>query len=318
MTATFTQALEILEGLDPADVAGLLSNTRVPDSPCDVEQLRSLMTAEGLDTSMLPKVKTPRSPVFDFAIACRSVETKRGKRGRTGERVAVGEVVTNGDESVYQVTRELVDTQNRVIDHRKGMRVVYDKAFADSDPIRVEPFTAEHYDSIKHLEDEIRARFMALRGTIPGSKVREIVRKQFRLLGATRWSTTNSVWFVPTEHVATLEAIERVLKAIYGDRAEFDSIPLPRSPHTTRTVTDKVGGHVALDAEKLLAKIAGKLADGADVRNDTFERMRDEAQEVRDYVKGMEAMLGGEVALAQSSMALVDTQLMEMLSRVKA
>lgn len=317
MSATLTQTLEILEGLDPADVAGLLTNTRVPDAPCDVEQLRSLMLAEGLDTSALPAPAKPRPAVFDFAIACRSVETKRGKRGRRGERVAVGEVVTNDAESVYQVTRELVDADNRVIDHEKGMRVVYDKAM-QPDPIRVEPFALEHYEVLKHLEDEIRMRFFALRGTIPGSKVREIVRKQFKAMSATRWSTTNSVWFAPTERVATLEAIERVLKAIYGDRAEFDSIPLPASPHTWRTVEQKVGGHVAGDADKLVAEIASKLADGADVRSATFDRMRDKAQEVRTYVEGMEAMLGTDVALARTSLALVDTQLMEMLARVKS
>lgn len=315
MPATLSQAIEILEGLDPADIAGTLTNTRVPDAPCDVEQLRALMLAEGLDTSALPAPAKPRSPVLDFQIACRSVETKRG-RSVKGERVNVGEVVTNDAESVYQITRELVDADNRVIDHKKGMRVVYDKTQAD--PIHVEPFAQEHYEHLKHLEADIRARFMSLRGTIPGSKVREIVRKQFKAIGATRWSSTNSVWFAAIEHAATLEAIERVLKAIYADRAEFDSIPLPRSPHMTRTVEQKVGAHTHIDAEKLLAEIGAKLADGADVRSSTFERMRAKAQDVRDYVNGMEAMLGGEVALAQTSLSLVDAQLVEMMSRVKS
>src|SRR4051812_17851546 len=187
MTIALTQALEILEGLDPAHVAGTLTNTRVPDAPVNLEQLRALMTAEGLDTTMLPAPKTPRAPALDFALACRAVETRRGKRGRTGERVAVGEVVTNATESVYQITREVVDEANRVIDHKKGMRVVYVKDVLATDPIHVEPFAQEHYEHLKHLEAEIRLRFDALRGTIPGSKIRAILREQFRRMQATRW-----------------------------------------------------------------------------------------------------------------------------------
>jgi hypothetical protein len=317
MTIALTEALEILEGLDPAHVAGTLTNTRVPDAPVNLEQLRALMTAEGLDTSMLPAPKTPRPAAHDFALACRAVETRRGKRGRTGERVAVGEVVTNASESVYQITREVVDETNRVIDHKKGMRVVLAKQQTTSaDPISVEPFAQEHYDHLRHLEAEIRLRFDALRGTVPGSKVRAILREQFRRMHATRWSTTNSVWFVPLEHAGELAAMERVLKALYTD-AEFDTIPLPNNAGIAKMLEDKTGTHVQIDATKLGQEIAEKLAGKGQLSQATFERMKAKANDVAEYADKMENLLGGEVATAREALRLVDMQLVELFGRVK-
>lgn len=311
MTA-LSDAVSILDGLDPEHVAGCLTTSKVPDAVTDLEGFRTLMQANGLDDSLVPP---KRREVDDFAFACRSVETRRGKVLK-GERVSVGEVVTNAAESVYQITHEQVDAQNRVINHPKAMRVVYDKTQSPADPIRVEPMEPSHYEALKHLEDAIRARFFALRGTLPGSKVRAILRELFKQMNATRWSSANSVWFVPKEHAGTLEAIERVLKAAYPD-AEFDSIPLPNTTGVRKLVEEKVGAHVGSDATKLMAEIAEKLRDGASVREDTFKRANDRAREIRSYAERMEKMLGAEVEQVAEATKLIDAQLMEMWGRVK-
>lgn len=312
MTAVM-EARNALAGLDPAHVSGLLTTTRIPDAPIELEKLRALMAAEGLDTSGLP---AKRSRVHDFSLACRAVESKRG-RVRKGERVTVGEAVANASESVYQITREEVDEDNRVIHHPKAMRMVYDKSAA-GDPIRVEPLDPTHYEALKHLEHEVRLRFSALNGTLPGPKVRELVRDQFKAMNATRWSSGSSVWFVPKEHNDRLHALERMLKAAYPDSVEFTTAPLPNSEGVRAIVEDKVGEHAHADAARLMAEIATKLSDGADVRLDTFQRTKARADELRTYGERMEKMLDGEVTAVREAMRLVDQQLMEMWGRVKS
>jgi ElaB/YqjD/DUF883 family membrane-anchored ribosome-binding protein len=312
---TLTEVLDFLEGLDPADCAGTLTTISSPDTPVPLDKLRVLMQVNGLDDTLVPP---KRAEVFDFANACRSVETKRGKT--KGERVSVGEVVTNGVESVYQVTREQVDEQGRKIDHPKAMRVVYDKGYAAQagvDPIRVEPMEADHYQALAHLEAEIRVRFSALRGTVPGSKVRAIVRELMRRMNATRWSRSQSIWFAPIERSSDLHAIRSVLKGLYGDDAEFKITPLPKAPGTRREIVQAVGGHAKADAAKLIGEIAEVLKDGADVKQAQFERMRDKANDLHKYAQSMEEMLGGEVATAREALGLVNDQLITMLGRVK-
>lgn len=311
---TVQEVRDALAGLDPAHVAGLLTMTRVPDAPTDLEQLRALMAAEGLDTSGLP---AKRSATFDFSLACRAVESKRG-RARKGERVTVGEVVTNDAESVYQVTAEEVDEANRVINHPKAMRMVFDKAFP-TDPIRVEPIDPAHYEALRHLESEIRLRYAALRGTVPGSKLREIVRDEFKAMNATRWSTGSSAWFVPKEHNERLRSIERMLRAAHpAGGVEFTTAPLPNCEGVRAIVEDKVIEHTAADALKLMTENAVKLGDQGDLSVKTFERAKGKADELRTYAERMERELDTEVASVRESLRLVDEQLMEMWGRVKS
>jgi hypothetical protein len=195
MTA-LAEAIGILDGLDPSDVAGCLTTTKVPDAPTPADAFRALLDANGLDGSLVP---ITRREQLDFANACRSVEQRRGTGTNKGERVTVGEVLTNAAESVYQVTREVVDAQNRVIDHEKGMTLVFDPA-KPADPIAVQMLDPSHQSALQHLADLIRARYFAMRGTLPGAKVRAILREMFKRMKATRWSSANSVWFVPAEH----------------------------------------------------------------------------------------------------------------------
>lgn len=314
MTA-LADAVGILAELDPADVAGCLTSTKVPDQPTPADAFRTRLIAEGFDGSLVP---AKRREALDFANACRSIETRRG--AAKGERVAVGEVLTNSTETVYQITREIVDAQNRVIDHAKGMRVVLrpDAALTATDPITTSLFDDSHALSLKHLEDQIRARYFALRGTLPGAKVRAILRELFKGMSATRWSSANSVWFVPTEHATKLEGIERVLKATYGTDCEFDTIPLPNTKGVRNLVREKVGNHSAADATKLMAEIAKKLQGDQPVRESTFNLANKQARELHEYAQRMEAMLGGEVEAVRASMALVDQQLMEMWGRVQS
>jgi hypothetical protein len=311
MTA-LADAKHQLDGIDPDLVAGFITTTKVPDIPTPADTFRRLLDQEGLDGSLVPN---KRREADDFANACRAVETRRGKAAK-GERVAVGEVLTNQAESIYQITREVVDAQNKVIDHEKAMKVVLDNA-RPTDPLRFELLDPSHEHALKPLEDQIRARFFALRGTLPGAKVRAILRELFKQMNATRWSSANSVWFVAPQHADKLEAIERVLAGAYGADAEFDLGPILNTKAVRERIKGKVGQHVSADATKLMADIAEKLQGDGDVRPGTFELVNGRARELREHADQMRELLGVEVETADEALKLVDQQLLAMWGRVK-
>lgn len=298
----------------PAEyIAGTLTTTSIPDRPVDSEQLRRLMQQHGLDDSLVP---AKRPEVFDFQNACRSVETRRGVRAPQGKRtqVTVGEVVTNAAESVYQITAEVRDEANRVIEHPKGMRVVYDKAFVGQDPIRVEPLEA--FASMDPaLEARIRLHFDVHRGKLPGPKVREILRTLFRRMAATRWA--NSVWFVAVQHAPTLEAMETVVKELYGLDADFSTIPIPNTAGVKRILGEKVIAHVRGDATKLMGEIADQLRDGKTVNERSFKRMADARADLVAQADAMQDAYGSELTGVDEALKLVDAQIREMWGRVQ-
>lgn len=297
---------------------GKLVMTSVSDRPCALERARELLILEGLDATLIP---AKRPEVFDYERACRSVQTRRGKVGDQRQIVTVGEVVTNGAESVYQITAELRDEANRVIEHKKGMRVVYDKTIAGDpilgdDPIRFEPIDDEQlYRSLADLGDQIKLHFFAHRGMLPGQKIRDILRGEFRGMHGTRW--TNSAWFLSVQHHDTLHAWKRVVQALYPD-ATFDVLSLPKTRENRDMLGEKLATHVREDAEKLIGDMAGLLHGGAKVNQRQFEKMRDARQAVAEHAETMQSLYGDELTAVTDAMHLLNEQLMEMYGRVEA
>lgn len=294
---------------------GRLTTTHVPDRAIDGERLRELMKAEGLPHDLVP---AKRSPVFDFQNACATVATRRGGKDAKGEYVEVARVKADQVECVYQITRCVKDTTNRVVEHHKSMRIVYakERLAQGRDPIYVDALSFDDYEALKHLEQKIRLHFDAHRGRLPGQNVRVILRELFARLHATRWAANASVWFVPEQHAGTIDAMERVLKALCGDQVEFDAIPLYRAD-TIDVLERKVASQVRTDVGKLMGENAEKLRAGEKVKTTTFERARAERAKLSEYAKHMIALVGDEIGAVEESLRMLDDQLMEMWGRVE-
>lgn len=306
--------------LPPELRAGYLVGTSVPDRPVRPEALKSLLTREGLDPNVVPQ-KQPE--VLAFRNACRSVETRRGRTEGKRQIVTVGEVLQNSAEAVYQITAEARDEANRVIEHRKGMRVVYDKARAGDpivgdDPIRVEPIDdPQLYRSLSDLAHRIELTFQTQRGTVQGSKVREILRDAFAGMSGTRWAKTTSLWFIAPQHKPTLDAWSRVLTDLYTGDAVCDITELPNTAGLLATLERKVGEHVQEEATKLMAEIAKTLGEGKKVNAAQFERMSKLRREIGGHAKEMQAHYGDEIDTVTAALELVDEQILEMWGRVE-
>lgn len=302
--------------LPPEQLAGQLVMTSYPDKPVPVNQFRSLLRDHGLDESLVPE---KRPEVFDFQAACRSVETRRGVAANGRQMVAVGEVVTNQTESVYQITAEARDEANRVIEHRKGMRVIYDKARANDpvvggDPIRFEPIDSQTlYQSLSALADKINLRFRLTRGQVPGPKVREIMRNELRGMHGARWR--DSVWFVGMSHASEVEKWRQVITALSPD-AEFIVTPLPNTASVRETVGKKMGEHVTNEATTALGKIADVLGKNEKLTQKQFERLNAIRRDIAAHAEEMQKLYGDEIATVTSAMGLMDQQMMEAWGRV--
>ncbi len=304
----------------PAELcAGVLVTTSVPDRAIDGERLRKLLLANGLSDALVPEAKNI-SEVHAFQNACRSVETRRGSKakGRT-TTVAVGEVVTNSTESVYQITAEVRDEQQLVIEHPKAMRIRYKKDRAQTGAaIVVDALDAQYAEALRPLADMIQLRFDALRGRLTGAKVREILRAQFREMHAPRWA--NATYFVDLKHVDRLEAMQTVITTLYDGDAKYAPAPVFNTASVRANLKVAIGEHVTDDATKLMADLAKKLKakgpDGA-ITQAEFDRANDARVALQRQAESMMSNYGEEIATAREALSLVNDQLMAMFSRVQ-
>jgi hypothetical protein len=313
-TTTFDTLRDI-----PAELcAGVLVTTSVPDRAIDGEQLRTLLLAHGLDDSLVPEPKKI-SEVHAFQNACRSVETRRGSKakGRT-TTVAVGEVVTNATESVYQITAEVRDETNLVIEHPKAMRIRYTKALAGGAPISVEGLEPHYAEALKPLADVIQLKFDAMRGRLTGAKVREILRAQFRDMHAPRWA--NAQYFVDLRHVNTIEALSKVLGNLYAGDAKYTLAPVFNTTAVRAGVKVAIGETVATDATRLMGENAKRLSAKAEgkpkkITTREFERANDLRTELVKQAEAMMSNYGEEIATVREALALLDEQVVEMFDK---
>lgn len=318
MTTSLLELGRLYEELPRDQWAGVLVITSVPDRPVKLEQARDAMKREGLNATLVP---AKRPEVFDFQAACRSVETRRGRQAGKRQMVTVGEVVTNAHESVYQVTAEVRDETNRVIDHEKAMRIVYDKALSGDplmgdDPIKFEPIDDERlYRSLAELGDKVKLRFFATRGMLPGPKVREIMRTIFRDAYAVRWA--NAAYFVPMSAEPTVQGLRTVVKELYGPDARFDMIPMPNHSAVRELLEERIEEHIREDAEKLIGEVASQLREGKPVKQAQFDKANQAKKVLAEHAKAMQEMYGDTLDAVKDALGLVDDQLLEMWGRVE-
>lgn len=310
------EMLTLMDGsqLDESDLMGFITLSTVPDRSVDGTKLNRLWRAEGLDPGLIPDV---RKPVNDFQQACRSVETRRGAIGSNGHRteVKVDEVTNLGDDCVYQITRMVRDTNNRVIDHNKGMRLVFSKPLSEIDPapencIAVEPLDKATYGAVKGLEDAILDHYRKNLAKVPGNKVRNAIRDLLHTHGAENLRRrSGGVYFVPIGGADTLEALQRVVQKLYGEDADLHVIPQAGTKAVQKMVAKHHTMNVQDDADAMIARISDRLKSGNKVRKDLLTNLMQQRRELGARRKEYVALLGGEQKLVTEKLTILDDQL---------
>lgn len=318
------ELLTLMDGskLPKDQVLGVITIFTVPDAAVDGTKLNRLWQAEGLDPAFIPDV---RKPVHVFQQACRHVETRRGTTSASGHRteVKVDEVVDAPDECVYQVTRMIRDDVNRVIDHPKAMRVVFKKAEAatkasDTDKvIEVDPLDPTHFGALKGLAETIIDYYKANLSMVPGQKIRNAFRDCMHVVGGENLRRrSGGVYFVPSAGLDTLESIERVIHALYGDEADLHIWAQPKTKAVAKIVAKHHTLNVQSDADEMIAKISERLKrDNGKVRKDLLTNLMQQRRELGTRRKQYVALLGGEQKLVKEKLEILDDQLDKLMAR---
>jgi hypothetical protein len=236
----------------------------------------------------------------------------------------VGEVVTNATESVYQITAEVRDEKNLVIEHPKAMRIRYDKAFTGLSAISVDRLDEAYAEQFHELADIIQLRFDANRGRLQGAKVREILRFLWKSMQAPRWA--NSVYHVDLKHADKIIAIETILREIYGAEAFCRVSPVFNTAGVRAELAVAMGVDVGADAQALVGQLAKKLAEVGTtpeagkkpktITDKDFERARDARDELNRHAEAMMANYGEEITAVREAIKLVDAQVLAMFAKV--
>lgn len=287
--------------LSKAQLLGTITWFTVPDLAVSAAKLKRLWQSEGLDGAFLPE---QRKANHVFQLACRSVETRRGG-GKDSAEIKVDEVTDNPTETVYQVTRLLRDREQRVIEFPPSMRVVFTKA---TEKITFDPLDPAHYDALKHLTRAIEEHYEKNVNKVPGQQIRHSIRDYFKVLGATTMRRSGGVYFLPIEAADTLDSMERIIGALYGDASQFVMVPLANSEGAREIVEREHTLDVSGQADEMIADLTNILKRGT-VRKDKMANVVQQRKELSTLKAKYEDILGGISQEIESKLGLLDEQL---------
>lgn len=238
MTLTTGSLVAITPGGDITDdmLAGAYLFYSIPEDMLSLRSVRKAFVDNGLDESLLPSERRPEHVMQE---ACRTVEGVKTNGHR--EEVRAEQVLRTSQALVYQITKHVQDKQNRVIEHPKALRVIYDFNQA---ALVFEPLDGAKMSDVQEMVDKIQAHFDGNATKIPGHKLRTILRHYIEAAGAENMrGGSGGVYFlakfnqVPTwskiwahhqdgiDGFAFIAQIQAMLEQLYGTAPNFHSIP---------------------------------------------------------------------------------------------
>jgi hypothetical protein len=264
---------------------GRLATYTLPDEERNGAKLLRTWAKHGLNVDDLPEA---RQPVHVFQSACASVNTRRTNIA-SGQRAEIraDEVENNGSCS-YQITVKVWDLKGVTIEHEKAMRVRFDK---QTNAISFDMLGYQD-KRLHELQDRIRSHFEANAKTVPGQKVRNAVRATLLKCGAQNLRRkAGGLYFVPGTGVnerkrevptkAVLDGLKGVLTDLYGDRADFYTIPLVNDDGQREMVRKHFTINANEKARELSAKAMSRVRQGRGQRGVRAELVTNLHQERR-------------------------------------
>lgn len=301
-------------------ILGNIGMFTLPDEPLSGTKIVRSWNAHGLPIDFLPD---KREAWHVFMSACRSVETRR--RGSNGSvkrvEVKVDEVLHNGRECVYQITRLVRDEQNAVIEWPKAMTLAFEKS---SEDIHVREL--EDYDALRGLEDAIRTHFKANTKTVPPKAIRGAVRELLLSLGAQNLRRkAGGVYFIPVEYLPAgqrkkaptepiLTGLTESLAELYGDRADFYTIPLVNDEGAREMVRKHFTLNVSAQSEELLQTVVNRVraGKGRTVRADLIANLWNERRKISGAIDEFTSLVDLERGDLDKNLRDIDAAIAEL------
>lgn len=308
--------------LDPKHFIGRFSFYTLPDEERNGAKLVRAWHKNGLDIEDLPEA---RQPVHIFQSACASVRTRKG--GTNGQRVEVraDEIENRPGICSYQITSAVWDLAAKVIEHEKGMRVEFDKRASTINFVPLDGYDAR----LEVLAKAIQSHFDANAKTVPGSKIRGAIRSTLLKIGAQNMRRkAGGLYFVPAEWTApnsnggsieptkpTLDGIAGVLEDLYGDRADFHTIPLVDSEGEREMVRKHFTINANEKAAELTVKALQRVRVGKGergVRSDLLANLYNERRKLMGAVNQFEQLVALEQTDLEANLTDLDNALAEL------
>lgn len=288
----------------------------IPDAMQPLAKVRKAWKDNGLDVDRLPKA---RRPEHVFQEACRLVE-QRTVNGTTVE-VRAEQVLREGVEIVYQITRHVWDTEKRLIEHPKALRVTFNMA---DQALKFERLEGTRDEGV---EEKIRNHVEKNATKIPGHKLRTVLRHYIEEVGAENMrGNAGAVYFMPKmnpqkdgdvidgrEFVGNIIAM---LRQVYGT-ADVHRVPCVNDEGQRAYLEQKFVENCSEDVEafrdKALALAESKIQRARGFRKDAIENMISARERLDERKAKWEKILGREIQSLEQDMKLADAALSQFL-----
>jgi hypothetical protein len=266
--ATMTADFHDLIAVSPSSSNGLqllghIVFYSIPEEYKTVVQIADAFSRVGLAASFVPPAA---KPVHRFQAACRSVEQRRSERRNC--EVKVAQIDETPEYCLYQVHFLVRDRQHRVVEHPKALRVTFTKQSRELDFEYLNDRSANRglphahsldLPSLAGLEERIRAFYRSTADSVPGAKLRTIVRKLLVSVHAEPMRDSGGVYFVPINGKETLNAVGQAVHLLYPSSAEFATIPLANDAEKRRMIRNRLTVNTIPVIDDLLSQVTREL-----------------------------------------------------------
>jgi hypothetical protein len=291
----------------------------IPDAMQSLTKVRKAWRDCGLDVDRLPK---ERRMEHVFQEACRLVERRTVED--TIVEIRAEAVLHTAEEVVYQITRHVWDEKNRVIEHPKALRAIWNKKDLALKFERLESANG----AVQPIEDAIRQHVEKNATKVPGHKIRTILRHYVEEVGAENMrGNAGAVYFMPKvnpqkadkdgnrEVIDGREFVGRIiamLNAIYG-RADVHRVPCVNDEGQRAYLEQKFVENCSEDVEnfrdRALELVESKGARSRGFRKDVVENMLSARERLVERKAKFEKILGREIESLDQDMSLADSAL---------
>lgn len=303
----------VSEDIPETDLRGRITFFSMPDDPVPADDLVRAAAKHGLDDKYLPDL---RLPVHVFQSACASVAQRTGN-GNGRVEVRSDEVENSADICSYQITRVVWDLDNHVIEHEKALRLEFGKKDQTVRSVRL-----DHFDpALNDLEDQVRDHYDANMTTIPGSKIRNMVRDVLQRCGGLNMRRrAGGVYLVPTIVPGTatkaggkrtkplLDGLVGMLEDLYGDRGDLYTIPVMAGDAEDAMIKRHATLNIVQEARRVSQKAFQRLQNGGDrkVRDDFAANLANDRRTILQLMSHFQELVGLDMKDVETSLKELD------------
>lgn len=261
----------------PAPLAGLIATGKagkgtlgyltwfsVPDEPISLRRLKQVLMIHGLPPSLAPK---DQKAINTYKRTMRAQEGRHRENGIVRE-TDVRLVVETPEDCVHQISTIARDYDERVVDHPKALRVVFNKTTED---INFNPLKGIPRSEVIPMMEAIQDFYDKNATKVTGARVRGITRNYLRgepdesrgvegLSGENLRGKGGGIYFIPARNVDQLTALAEALDEMYHGRAYLHAIPMADSATEREIIRRHHIANARSEMKESMARIKGLLS----------------------------------------------------------